>query len=146
MILDWHWLVLGLVLIGLEALGAGGFLIGAAIAAFILSLLTYLDGFAWEWQVTIFAALSLVFTGIVWKFFKKTTDDGEAQVINDRASQLIGRVEKASQDVFAGQGKIQIGDTLWKVKTEENIQTGDLIEVYGAEGMTLLVRVKKAGS
>jgi membrane protein implicated in regulation of membrane protease activity len=142
MIADWHWLVLGLVLIALEALGAGGFLIGAAIAAFILSLMTYMDGFAWEWQIIIFAGLSLVFTGIVWRFFKKSTDNSEAEMINNRASQLIGRVEKANQEVFAGQGKIQIGDTLWKVKTEENIQEGDVIEVYGAEGMTLLIRVK----
>ncbi len=146
MILDWHWLVLGLVLIGLEALGAGGFLVGAALAAFILSLVTYLDGFAWEWQVIIFSALSLVFTGIVWRFFKKSSEQGEAKVINDRASQLIGRVERVKQDIVAGQGKIQIGDTLWKIKTEDTIQRGDMIEVYDAEGMTLLVRVQEKES
>ena len=40
----WHWLVLGLVLLTAEALGAGGFVIGLAIAAFVQSLLIFFLG------------------------------------------------------------------------------------------------------
>jgi membrane protein implicated in regulation of membrane protease activity len=55
---------------------------------------------------------------------------------------VLVAISSLANEVLAGQGKIQIGDTLWKVKTEGNIQAGDLIEVCDADGMTLLVRVK----
>ena len=38
----WHWLALGLTLLIAEALGAAGFLIGAAVAAFAMAIVMWM--------------------------------------------------------------------------------------------------------
>ncbi|MCY4329978.1 MAG: NfeD family protein, partial [Endozoicomonadaceae bacterium] len=63
----WHWLVTGLVLIGLEALGFGGFLLGGALAGLIMSVVSWMDSsLKWTVQVIIFSGLTVIFTIIYW--------------------------------------------------------------------------------
>ena len=59
--------------------------------------------------------------------------------LNNRAAQLIGRIVDVSEPITHGQGRVQIGDTLWKVQTSETIEAGAQVVVVGADGMTLLV-------
>ena len=48
----WHWLSLGLLLLGAEALGPSGFLLGTAIAAFLLAIINALfSDSSWQTQL-----------------------------------------------------------------------------------------------
>ena len=59
----WHWLIVGFLFLGLEALGTGGFLLGTALAglllAFLLWLLPDLAG-AGNWYGLVWAVLYLL--------------------------------------------------------------------------------------
>ncbi|KEQ17735.1 NfeD family protein [Endozoicomonas numazuensis] len=136
----WHWLIVAFLCLGLEALGAGGFLLGSAAAAFLLAaVLWLLPETGWAWQLVWFAVGSLIFTVAYWKFFRGVNEKSDYPQLNQRAAQLIGRVVVLENDLPGGQGKIQIGDTLWSVKAVGHLEKGCPVIITGAEGMTLLI-------
>ena len=137
----WHWLVLGMLLLGAEALGASGFMIGAGIAAIILAVISwFVPELGWQIQIVLFALGAIVFTVGYWRYFKDFNEQTDHQQINDRAAQMIGRKLELEDDLPTGDGKIQIGDTLWKIKSESPLKQGDLIEVIGSEDMLLIIK------
>ena len=137
----WHWLTLGLILLGAEALGAGGFVLGAAIAALVqAAVMALIPGLSWQVHLTVFAFNSVMFSVLYWKVFRNYNEKSDHPQINDRAAQLIGKKITLQQDLPSGQGKLQLGDTFWKVESESALKTGELIEVVRAEKMTLIVK------
>ncbi|MEM6582945.1 MAG: NfeD family protein [Pseudomonadota bacterium] len=140
-IAPWHWLTLGLLLLGLELLGAGGFLLGIATSAAVIALCSWLfDGFAWQGQLTLFAVLSVLYSWIWFQFLRKrNSPDEEFSLINNRAAQLIGTVIEVTEDIPAGTGKVAIGDTLWTVRTATNVTSGDRVRVTASQGMELQI-------
>lgn len=139
----WYWLILGFIFLGLEAIGTGGFLLGSALAALLVALILWLaPALNWSWQLVIFGLSSLIFTLAYWKLFRSVNNKTDHQQLNNRAAQLIDRVVDISEPIAHGQGRIQIGDTLWKVKVDktETIEAGAKVIVIGAQGMTLLIK------
>ncbi|WP_257267129.1 NfeD family protein [Endozoicomonas sp. ONNA2] len=115
----WHWLILFFVLLGAEALGAGGFLLGSAAAAAVVSLWLWLvPDMSWPVQLVIFGTGSLLLSFSYWKLFRKVNNKSDSPKLNNRASQLIGRTIMLDHDLPAGQSKLAIGDTLWKVESD----------------------------
>lgn len=135
----WHWLILLFVLLGVEALGAGGFLLGGAAAAAVVALWLWLmPDMSWPIQLVMFGIGSLLFSLAYWKLFRKVNSDSPG--LNNRASQLIGRTIVLEHDLPAGQSKLAIGDTLWKVESDRSVTKGSKVSVTGNQGMMLLVR------
>lgn len=137
----WHWIVLAIVLLAGEALGAAGFMIGISLSAFIVAGLMA-TGLLNDWQIQflLFALFSVLSSVVFWNFFRNRNAQDSAEIINDRAAQLIGRKLTLQADIEHGQGRIQIGDTLWKVSAEHDLAAGTLIEIYSSEGMMLHIR------
>jgi len=137
----WHWIILALVLLAGEALGAAGFMIGVSLSALTVAALMALGLLdAWQFQFLLFALFSVIASVVFWKFFRSQNDEDDAGIINDRAAQLIGRKLTLKQDIENGLGRVQIGDTFWKVSAEEDLEAGAKVEVYASEGMLLLIR------
>ena len=136
----WHWLVLGIVLLGLETLGIGGFLIGLAIACLVQSVVVFAwPGLGWSFQLFIFAVNSLVFTFLYWKVFRPFNNKTDKPKINDRAAQMIGRRVEIPDRFPHGEGKVIIGDTYWRIRAEGALEKGDNVQVTASDGMLLLV-------
>lgn len=134
----WHWLILSLVILALEALGASGFLLGAGIASALMALLLWLlPSMDWGIQLTLFGTGSLIMTVAWWKVFRRYNQQTDYPELNNRAVQMIGRVIVLEQPVCNGQGRIQIGDTFWKVRSEMELEAGSTVVVSGCEGMVL---------
>ncbi len=137
-LVQWHWLVFALVLIGLEALGTGGFLVGAAIAAFFMAIIVHFTEVMWEWQIIYFAVMSLIATTIFWLFFKRS-DQKEHSLLNNRAAQIVGKTFTLEKDISAPQDRVQIGDTFWKVQVSTDLPAGTKVRVSETEGMCLTI-------
>ena len=136
----WHWLILAFLLLAAEALGAGGFLLGSAAAALLIAAISWmLPALGWAGQFVIFALFSLVLTIAYWKMFRKVNNQSDHPELNNRASQLIGRVFELDQDIPGGQGKAQIGDTLWKVQSNKTLLKGTQVVVVSCQGMVLFI-------
>lgn len=137
----WHWIILALILLAGEALGAAGFMIGISLSALAVAGLMAVGVLHdWQYQFLLFALLSVVASVLFWQFFHSREHHDNAVMINDRAAQLVGRKLTLTTDMDNGEGKVQIGDTLWKISAEADYAEGTRVEVVGAKNMTLEVR------
>ncbi len=137
----YHWLALGILLLVLETLGFAGFLIGASIASIIVGGSMFVIDINWHEQLSMFAVLSVIFTVIYWKLFRnynETVKDND--MLNNRTAQFVGNTYPIEIAIVNGYGKIKIGDALWKVKCDVDMEAGSRVEVTGSDGMTLLVK------
>ena len=140
---DWHWFVFGMMLMVLEVAGAGGFLIGMAVAAFAMAGLMFLaPELPWPWQIGLFALLSVGLTVLYIKVFKNFNQATDAPLINDRGAQLVGQFITLTEPINNGEGSVQVGDTRWRVKCEGNLPIGEIVQVADSEGMTLILAEK----
>ena len=136
----WHWLLLGIVLIAGEALGASGFLLGAVMAALEVALIAYIwPDLSWQKQITLFGVLALACSVWFWYRFKSFNQETDQPQLNQRATQLIGREFALTQDMQGGQGKMQVGDTLWRVESEVNLTAGTQVKVTDSRDMVLII-------
>ena len=139
---SWHWLIIMFAFLGLEALGASGFLLGSAFSSLLVAIILWLiPEVGWPAQLLYFGMGSLIFSLAYWKFFRKINEKSDYPELNNRASQLVGHVFVLSTDILNGQGRVQIGDTLWKVRTEGTLREGSSVVVSGYDGMTLLLEL-----
>ena len=130
-----------MLLLGLELLGTAGFFLGIASSAVVVGLFVWLfDSFGVVEQLLLFAGLSLIYSWLYFQFFRKrTVDETDNRLLNNRAAQLVGTVVEASAAVQDGAGRIAIGDTLWSVRVEGDVAEGEKVRVTGADGMDLLI-------
>ncbi len=147
----YHWLVLGLLLLGAEALGTAGFLLGAAVAALatgivVLAAPTLPAGL----QLAVFAVGAVLASYLYLHVFRSLQRDRradgtvpEADTINQRAAALLGHRFELSSGVHNGEGRVQIGDTFWHVRADAELAPGETVEVVDADAMRLtLARVQ----
>ena len=115
----WNWLVLGFLLIVLEIAAPGVFFLWIGIAALIVGAISLFawDAAFWIWQaqVLLFLALSLATAYAGKKFFSGALDSSDQPLLNRRGVQLIGRTATLVEPITNGRGRIQLGDTLWRV-------------------------------
>lgn len=139
-ITPYHWIALGLILLTAEMLGAAGFLLGAAIAALAMSLVTWIvPDVSVLWQVGLYALSAVVASVVYFQVFRDAQSKPARPLLNRRASRLIGHQFKLSQAIDLNQAKVQIGDTLWSVETDQPIAEGTLVEVVDVKHMTLMI-------
>ncbi|MCV6587678.1 MAG: NfeD family protein [Marinobacterium sp.] len=139
---SWHWLILAVALIIGEMLGAAGFLLGAALAALLVSGLLFLGLLGgWQSQLLWFALLAVVLSFVWYAVYQRMKGKTDTPDLNDRAGQLVGRQFVLQEDLPAGQGRVQIGDTFWRVKAEGSLSAGVTVVVTDAERQVLLLKV-----
>jgi membrane protein implicated in regulation of membrane protease activity len=140
---EWNWIVLGVVLLVLEILVPGVFMLWIGIAAILtgaLSLqLLWLDVWGWQVQVLVFLALSLVSAYIGARVMGKQDGSGtDEPLLNRRAEQLVGRTATLEEAIVNGHGRVRLGDTLWRVSGPD-LPAGTRVRVKAAENGQLVV-------
>ena len=136
----WNWMVLGFVLLTLEILVPGVFMLWIGLAALIvgaLSLMFWSAGF-WVWQVQIlaFLALALVCAFAGKKIMGKTDDETDQPLLNRRGDQLVGRMATLTEPITNGRGRVKIGDTTWRVSGPD-LPAGTKVRVKAAADLDL---------
>lgn len=139
----WHWLILGVALIILEALLPGVVFLWMGLAALVTGVVVLVvTGLAWQAQTLIFAALSVVsvIAGRMWWRSRPTVTDHPT--LNRRGEQHVGRVFTLEAPIVDGVGKIRVDDSTWKI-IGADLPAGTQVKVVGADGTIL--RVEKNG-
>jgi hypothetical protein len=113
----WHWWILAVVLVIIEILAPTFFAMWMAIAAFITGLALYFfPSMAWEYQVFMFAILSVT-SIVVWRqYYTKNPIETDEPLLNRRGEQYVGRVITLKDPIIDGFGKIKIDDSTWKIE------------------------------
>jgi membrane protein implicated in regulation of membrane protease activity len=139
----YHWVALGLILLTAEMLGASGFLLGAAAAAFAMGVVAWIvPGLSIPIQLAIYGAGATVLTIVYFQLFRDAQKKPARPLLNKRAKRLIGHQFKLDKAVELGSAKVQIGDTLWTVESEEELTEGTLVEVIDTHRMSLKIAAK----
>lgn len=114
----WNWVILGLVLLFLELLTPGFFLIWVGLAALVTSLISFAGlelTASWQSQLVVFLILTVVFVLIGRKYFNPRTQTSDEPLLNRRADQLIGMRSTLEEPIINGQGRARFNDTLWRI-------------------------------
>jgi membrane protein implicated in regulation of membrane protease activity len=113
----WHWYILGVALVTIEMLVPTFFALWIGISALLTgTILYFVPSLAWEYQVLIFAILSVV-SVVTWhQYYVKNPIATDEPLLNRRGEQYIGRIITIKAPIEDGQGKISIDDSTWKIR------------------------------
>lgn len=136
----WHWLVLGVVLMGLEVLVFGAIFLWMGLAALIVGTLVFLiPTLMWMPQIVIWSIIAVA-GALGWQQYrKKNPAPDNAKGMNRRGEQYIGRHFTLSSDVVNGVGELRVDDTRWKIVSHHDLPAGSKVKVTAVEGTSLRV-------
>lgn len=139
----WNWIILGTVLLALEIVTPGVYLLWLGIAAVITGLVSFAlwDAGFWSWQVQILAFLVLSIVSVLAgrRVFPTTgTADTDQPLLNQRELQLVGRTATLEEPIVEGRGRIRLGDTQWRVSGPD-LPAGARVRVVAATSGELAV-------
>lgn len=137
----WNWLILAGLLMALELMAPGIFLIWLGIAAALVGVLAFIIDMSWAWELAIFAALSLVSVFLAHRYLRAGRDTPtDRPFLNRRAHQHVGKSYVLAEAIENGRGKIKIGDSLWRVEGPDASE-GARVRVTDADGTVLKVEL-----
>lgn len=135
----WHWLVLGVALIILEVFAPGTFFLWMGIAAFVVGgLLWVAPELSWEFQVLLFAMLSVSSIVASRMYLRRHPIQSEQSDLNRRGRQHVGKRYVVAEAIVNGSGRVRVGDSLWKASGPD-CGVGETVLVTDVEGTVLMV-------
>ena len=134
----WSWIVAGLILLALELVLPGGFLLWMGISGIITGLITMFQPIGWPLQWLIFGVLSLVTIAIWVRWSRSRPPATDRPYLNRRADHFIGQEAVLEQAIAQGFGRVVLGDTVWRVSGPD-LPVGQRVRIVGSEGAVLKV-------
>ena len=138
----WAWMVIGVVLLALELVIPGGFLLWLGVAGIITGLATMFQPIDWPFQFVIFGGLALVLIVAWMRYFKGREVESDSPFLNRRAEAFIGHEAVLDEPIRDGFGRLSLGDTMWRIAGPD-LPAGQRVRVVSADGAVL--RVEAAG-
>lgn len=143
----WNWMVFGVILLTLEILAPGVFLLWIGIAALIVGAISLAlwDAAFWTWhvQMLLFLALALISAYLGKRIMSSREAQSDQPLLNRRSDQLIGRIATLSDPIENGRGRVKLGDTMWRVAGPD-LPAGAKVRVVKASDTDLELIVEAA--
>lgn len=141
---SWIWIILGLLLLGIEILLPSTFLLWPGLAAVLVGVVTVivgLDNPMWPWQaqVIVFLVSSLVIAWVGKEYLKqRKLEASDKPNLNERGRQLVGQTSTLSAPIKNGHGRAKFGDSSWTIRGPD-LKAGTTVRVTDSEGSVLIV-------
>ena len=112
----WHWLALGLLLIGAEFLVSGYVLLWFGIGALLVGLLLALmPDLSLSWQIITFTTTAVLALAAARIWLRRFGGREETASLNRPDEGLPGRVFRLEDPIEHGIGQLWIGDVHWRI-------------------------------
>lgn len=135
---QWHWLGLAAVLLILEVLSGTGFLFWAGMAAALTGVLVWLfPAVAVSYQGLSFAILCILLAVAWWCYSRRNPPRSDKPLLNRRGEQYIGRQFTLETPVNLGRGKVNVDDSVWRIKADQDFAIGEKVVITGCDGVLL---------
>lgn len=144
----WHWIVLGLVLVGAEMVLPTNMLLWFGLAGVATGLAVAVADIAAAWQLVVFAALAFIsFFPVRWAARRLRTRDGSDDgTLNRRGRSAIGHHVTVIEAIENGYGAVRVGDSRWRATCDVDLPEGSKVEVVDVDGATLKVKPLPPGA
>ncbi len=138
---SYGWWIVALVLIAVELVAPGYFLLWIGVAAGIMGIITLLvPGMPFLVQTVVFGLLAIGTCYLYWKFIRPATELRDDQpLLNRKGDRMIGRRVLVAEAFVNGRGKVKVGDSVWLAEGPD-VGPGDAVEVVAVNGTTLRVK------
>ena len=119
------------------------FLLWPGLAALVVGFTVYFfDGMGWEYQLILFAVLSVAITVGGRHFWAPSKTESDEPTLNEKGKGFTGRKVTLKDDLPDGRGRIQLDDTGWLARSEdgETLTAGTRVEIIALDGTTIIVK------
>jgi len=134
----WNWLIVGLILVGVELLAPGVFMLWLGLAALLVGLLSFVVPWSWQAQLLAFSVFALAAVPLWRRVGSRRAADTDQPFLNRRADALVGRVFTLERPIIDGTGTVRVDDTVWRVAGHD-APAGSQVRVVAADGGRLRV-------
>jgi inner membrane protein len=129
----------GLVLMAIEAVAPGVFMMWLGLAALIVGALAFAFPAGWQTQIVAFALIALAMVPLWRHFARRALHSHDNQYLNRRTKELVGQLVTLEKPIIDGFGTIKLGDTVWRVEGPE-LPAGTRVQIEHADGARLRVK------
>ena len=133
------WLIAGVLLLALELMAPGVFLVFIGAAALATGAFTLMFDLALAPQLGLFALYTAVSVYVGKKIYARPVHDESDGMLNERALQLVGRKVTVTRAIGHGEGRVRVGDSEWNARGDFSAEPGASVVIAGVEGNCLLV-------
>ena len=134
----WTWLVIGIVLLGVELIAPGVFMLWLGLAAILVGVVSFAIDWTWQSQIIAFVVFSLAAVPL-WRRVSRTQKGTVADAfLNRRSDAFVGRVFTLEKPIVDGAGTVRIDDSVWRV-TGPDAPAGSRVKVVSSDGGLLTV-------
>ena len=127
----WLWLIGGVLLLILEVIAPGFFLV-------FLGLFTVLFDLGTASQLALFALYSVIAVLVGRRFYANRAVDSTDPLLNDRGARLVGKVVTVVNAVDDHGGRVRVGDGEWSARGGP-AAVGERVRITGVDGTCLKV-------
>ena len=139
----WLWLIGGVLLLILEVIAPGFFLVFIGAAAIATGLFTLLFGLGSAPQLALFALYAVIAVMVGRKFYANRSADSTDPLLNDRVGRLVGKSVTVVIAVDEHGGRVRVGDSEWSARGGP-AQVGERVRITGVDGNCLTVEAERA--
>lgn len=138
---NYGWWLLALVLIAVEMIAPGYFMLWIGVAAGVMGFVMLLaPNLTTLVQAILFALLSIAACLAYWKFIRPLAEQRNDQpLLNRRGQRMVGRRVVVIDAIVNGRGKVKVGDGQWLAEGPD-VPAGTEVEIVSVQGTTFAVR------
>jgi inner membrane protein len=139
---SWGWIGIGLVLLTLEILVPGVFMLWFGIAALLVGFVSVIIGSSEYWssetQIVVFLFLSVISAYYGRKYLQKN-GASDQPLLNQPSLQLVGRSTILKEPIINGYGRAEFDGSFWKISGPDMASGSKITVVSALNGTTLIV-------
>ncbi len=133
----WSWLLLALLLAGIEVVVPGTFFIWFGAAALGVGLIALAVDLSWQMQLVLFVVLSAVAVLVGRRVYGRAAKESDG-FANDRLGRQVGRLAVVDRPIEEGSGHIRLDDTVWRADGPD-LPAGARVRITGHRNGRFLV-------
>lgn len=137
---NWNWFIAGGLLLALEVMVPGTFMLWLGLAAIATGVIGWIVSMSWQIQIVLFAILSVISVLLGRRFYPTAVTETDKPFLNRRADAFVGRTFTLDEPIVSGTGRVRVDDTTWRV-TGPDCPAGTKVRVERADGASLIVAI-----
>lgn len=138
----WLWMIGGVLLLIMELIAPGFFLVFIGVSALATGFFAVAFGLGLVPQLALFALYSIIAVMIGRRFYNVRGIESSDPHLNDRAARMVGRSVVVVTSVDEHSGRVRVGDGEWSARGGP-AEPGERVRITAVEGNCLIVEPER---